>query len=100
MLGECCLWRGLLAPYYSWGSRRLKSLGSAALHCEATSSPGQHCSPWQSRSRPDLTHLTTGTHPRTEKQHPTRIKVDMKVDKAARAFRFDKMIPVPGPLIS
>lgn len=60
VLGECCLWRGLLAPYYSWGSRRLKSLGSAALHCEATSSPGQHCSPWQSRSRPDLTHLTTG----------------------------------------
>lgn len=54
-----------------------------------------------------IRHLVT-THPRTEKQHPTRIKVDMKVDKAARAkvdkaarsFRFDKMIPVPGPSIS
>lgn len=46
-----------------------------------------------------IRHLVT-TYPRTEKQHPTRIKVDMKVDKAARAFRFGKMIPVPRPSIS
>ena len=46
-----------------------------------------------------IRHLVT-THPRIEKQHPTRIKVDMKVDKAARAFRLVKMIPVPRPSIS
>lgn len=33
----CAPLEGLLGPIYSWGSRCLKSWGSAAWHCEATS---------------------------------------------------------------
>lgn len=74
MLGECCLWRGLLAPFYSWGSRRPKSLGLSSLAL------GGHLQSWpallptaeQESARPDSPHhrqaldlpaiLGNGTH--------------------------------------
>ena len=58
VLGECCLWRGLLAPYYSWGSRRLKSLGlsSLALWGHLQSWPALLPMAKQESARPDSPH--------------------------------------------
>lgn len=50
----CAAFGGGCWPHFTVGGVAALSLrGSAAWHCEATSSPGQHCSPRQSRSWPD-----------------------------------------------
>lgn len=58
VLGECCLWRGLLAPFYSWGSRCPKSLGLSrlALGGHLQSRPALLPTAEQESARPDSPH--------------------------------------------